>query len=479
MRKKKLNIDEIVKSSLHDFEENAPDGAWEVIADRIDNKRARRLPVFIYWAAAVAFILGFSFVLKMQFVDNDGVQIAENENVVQSSEIKILENNKIFTENKKVTIENKKANNKTTIEEVRTEEISEAEKQNQNNTTIINIDEPIISQTNSDSKTQKTANSEIQKKEKIFLEIESQGQKKIPVEVQSQPKEKVVSELEKETEQQILLIPDNQKKIENTQPKFKETKKQSKWSVGGGVSPVYSFRNVNYKADNVSYDWVGGQNNEKNEVPVVAFSGGIDVEYSRNRWSFSSGLYYSQTGQETENFNFNRMVVYSAETNIYASTSAGNITYQQTSDLEVSVFNTPETDNHYPPNAIETEPVESDARLKQDFEYLEIPFITKYKIIDRKIDVQVLAGVSTNFLIGNSNILSYTGNELDMGKVKNIRSINYNSIVGLGFQYPVSKFLKFRLQPVFKYSLLPINEEYSVQNFPYSFAVYTGVAFDF
>ncbi len=489
MKKEKIHIDEFIKSGLKDFEESAPVGSWDEIAGNIASKKRKLVPVIWRWAAAVIILLGLGLLLnsylntlnqsyistnesifapdiksetefpesakqKTEIIDTDSDKIRKNNNLIpnqkQKSDNQPIKKSSIFDQKTKTEPPNE-------IYKSSTEEITLADKTSETPGEPAG-DENITDKTSLDDPNKIIANNpDIDNNQKSVV-IQSNNK------ADNYYEEKNVAEPEDSGETQ---------KIES------KNKKQNNWSVGGGVSPVYTFRTLNHTGNENQYNWTSGQNNEKNENPVVAFSGGVDVEYNHNRWSFSSGLYYSQTGTETDNFNFNRLIIFNSESNIYASTTAGNISYEQASPGVLETFNINDTDGPYIPDAFESDPIESDAKLKQDFEYIEIPFITKYKIIDKKIDIQVLAGISTSFLIGNTNKLMYSDNTLDMGEISNLRSVNYNSLVGLGFQVPFTRRMNFRLQPLFKYALKPINEDYTVENFPYSFAVYSGVSIDF
>ena len=496
MEKKINNIDEFVKQGLDGFEATPPVEAWDNIAERVQTKDRKLIPVFWQWAAAVVVMLGLSFLLRNFLFNPSSTELSQNQPVKTES---------ITPDKKDISTDNEAKTNQSK---------PKLKKQDQK---LINQDikqKEVIQKPQSQTKTQNLITdseispkkSEIEIKPKITEEpipiekpliAENSGSEKIIDEPTSTDDNSVLPEIMQDNSetQSIVIVPNDdqevkeqvednkaEKEIIPELPKdlFADAGKQHNWSIGGGASPMYSFRTLSQKTDNISYKWQGGESNESNEHPIIAFTGGVDVEYQTNRWSFSSGLYYSQNGMETDNFNFNRLVIYNSQMNIYASTSAGNIAYEEVSNNVLEQLNiNGTTDGPYLPNGYYSEPVESDATLHQDFEYLEIPFITKYKLIDRKIDVQLLAGVSTSFLIENTNILKYSTDELDMGKIENLRKVNYNSLLGLGFQYPFTESLNFRLQPLFRYALKPVNEDYSVNNFPYSFAIYTGFAFDF
>ena len=249
------------------------------------------------------------------------------------------------------------------------------------------------------------------------------------------------------------------------------------WAVGGALSPVYSFRNLYHGNTNETYQWEGGTTNELNEKAIIAFSGGFDVEYTSDRFSLSSGLYYSQMGQQTNSFSVNTFFNSNTNPVIFASTSIGNVVIQET-DGQLQHFNLDDGGN-YAPNMLDTEPVSINAKVSDKFEFVELPIIANYKIIDRKLDVGVLAGISTSFLVNSKTTITYLGQDLILDDYNNLSKISYNSIFGFGMQYPFTDRLRVKLQPVFKYTLNSLNKDYSVEYHPYSFSIYTGVSLDF
>jgi hypothetical protein len=503
MSKEIRNIDEFIKQGLNDFHAPPPADAWDNIAQQVQAKERKLLPVFWRYAAALAIIIGLGFVLKTQLTKLEQKDLSQSEifNTVDVEQIqkdntketssKVEKIESVNNNTSRIPIQNKfdqKSFNPKTLQKINHAVDQQSDKKSASNNMVADMKQPKSTPNNKKSEQQNILDTKRLIAENIPPDQNHDAQ------IKGDDNEDTESETKNSNEVQSLVLVN---KNGNTKPEkvsdkkdhskqipalpkdsYADNEQQANWSVGGGVSPVYSFRNLSKEEDENSYIWPGGDNNELNEHPIVAFSGGLDVEYQKNRWSFSTGLYYSQSGQETNNFNFNRVLIFNTQTNIYASTSAGNIAYEQVSSGLLEHFNI-DGDNPSILEALGSEPIESDAILRQDFEYLEIPLMAKYKLIDRKVDVQFLAGVSTSILMSNSNVLQYSGKELDMGKIESLRDVNYNSLVGLGFQYPFTHSLRFRLQPVFKYALRPLNEDYSIRNYPYSFAVYTGIAFDF
>jgi hypothetical protein len=249
------------------------------------------------------------------------------------------------------------------------------------------------------------------------------------------------------------------------------------WSIGGLASPLYSFRNTREDSQNPLYYWGGGEANEAGEKPLIAFSAGMSVELEKNRWSFSSGIYYLEQGQQIEDFNINKVVSGPQQSMIFAATSLGNLQIDQNSSSITGNLGT-STDIPFE-NLFSSEPVRTDASLLQSFGFIEIPFLAGYKLIDRRIDLQIIGGISSGFLVDNRVVLEYMGKTREIGQVENVHPMNLNSVAGLGVMIPFSNRFRFQLQPLFRYALQPFNKDYSVMYYPWSMAVYSGFIFHF
>jgi len=57
-----------------------------------------------------------------------------------------------------------------------------------------------------------------------------------------------------------------------------------------------------------------------------------------------------------------------------------------------------------------------DNSLRQNFSYLELPVIMRYKLIDKTIDFNVIGGLSSNVLVNNAVYTSMDGSRQQVGK---------------------------------------------------------------
>ena len=116
--------------------------------------------------------------------------------------------------------------------------------------------------------------------------------------------------------------------------------------------------------------------------------------------------------------------------------------------------------------------------LNQRMSYIEVPIELKYAVIDKKIGVNVIGGVSTLLLTENSIILDSPALTTELGEATNINDLSFSTNIGVGIDYKLSDQLEFNLEPMLKYQLNTFSG--NTGNFkPYSVGVYTGVSFRF
>lgn len=264
----------------------------------------------------------------------------------------------------------------------------------------------------------------------------------------------------------------------------------SKWSVGVNATPLVSYREVNGVDKSVLTEADILSNYEQqyqNEKPLVSYSAGVDVNYNiTKRLKVQSGLYYSEIGQISQDVNINQSpIYYNADGEQYYSvnTSVGNVSVKGSQNQLVNQF----TDTKTPPGVevpgretVDNSSLEPDLQTNfvQSFEYYEIPMVLNYKVIDRKLGLNMAGGISANILYQNKTFVEENGDRYILdGQSENINDVGYNGIIGLAFDYPILSKLYFNFQPTFKYGLSSISKENQVH--PYSFGVYTGLRYNF
>jgi hypothetical protein len=114
--------------------------------------------------------------------------------------------------------------------------------------------------------------------------------------------------------------------------------------------------------------------------------------------------------------------------------------------------------------------------LNQKTAYIEVPVELSYKLVDKKVGVDVIGGLSTLFLQQNDISLISDGSEMSIGKADNLNSTHFSGNLGLGLKYSILKSLQFNFEPMLKYQI----NTYSSGDFkPYFFGLYTGLNYRF
>ncbi len=250
--------------------------------------------------------------------------------------------------------------------------------------------------------------------------------------------------------------------------------KQNKWSVGAHFAPVISYRDISTSYNDqltTNFNETESQLNNAEES-LLSYAGGVDVYYNLNdRWSVQSGLIYSRIGQIN-----NDALDFKQENDQYLlfaiNTSTGNI--------NVAFEKIPEDVRKINPPKDTLESLDlNNIRVVQNFDLLEIPVMIKYKILNKKLGINISGGLSPAYLLDNNTSLEVNNEKYDIGSSSNLNTMIINTSFGLGINYEVFKKLSLNVEPNFKYSLSPINKDSQFDYHPYYFSVFTGIIYKF
>jgi hypothetical protein len=244
------------------------------------------------------------------------------------------------------------------------------------------------------------------------------------------------------------------------------------WSVGGSFSPVYSYRNISIQAEELPPGVVPEENYyNEGEDPLYSWSGGLDLAYDfSGRFGFQTGAYLSNLG------------MVSPEVIAYESEAAKDIfkISSSTGLIDVKLRELPE---EFVDNSIRrdssTNTLYIDSDVYQLFSYVEIPLVLNYRILNKRLGLQFNGGLSPGIMTHNETYFHFEGEQINLDRSGEFYSMIYNSVVGFGFKYSITKQLSLTLDPTFKYSLNSIRKDHSIEYHPYSFSVFTGLRFSF
>jgi hypothetical protein len=253
----------------------------------------------------------------------------------------------------------------------------------------------------------------------------------------------------------------------------------NRWSLSAMASPNY-YSKFNSGQSQASSDLASA------EKSLVSYSGGMEFSYKLSkRISIQSGLLYSSVEKEVTGIGafsgFRNYYTAKSGSEFSVQTSNGsivvtnndiylrdNVATRLKTRYSADVFNPAKANLTYINNSV-----------NQNFNYLEIPLLFKYKAIDRKVDVIVVGGLSYNMLVGNTAYANVDGMKYSLGKTEGLNPVNFSSSLGLGFEYNLSRKISFDLEPTFRYYLIPFSDITGSDGHPYGFGIFTGLSYKF
>ena len=490
------NIDELFQNRMHDFEMNPSPALWGRIdeeMDRLDKKKSRKLMQRFAVAASIAASFTLGFFVSQKTRNNNNMQ-TENPIMVEV-EATDKTSQKSFSANNNTTEagfipikeerENSTRNNTKPILAENTKKPSIKVNSNTIKNFHVEDNKPIYGENEiSTQDTQEQVN-----EQNFIAENLNNGQ-----ELQEQENIQLTS-LNSLNDQSSLATMERNYIPEDpfamaVEP-AEQKKDMDKWSLGGQMAPLYSYRNI--KTENLALE----NNFNENQTGILAYAGGIEVNYNADsKFSIQTGIYYSKIGHSNKG---NMVVAKSAtssssiireeqtiaveapneESEIYMSSSTGEIQSTEGniavgSNIERNYAAFVESDYSFYGEG-------EDVDILQYFEYIEVPLLAKYKVVDKKLDINLLGGISSHMLIGNPIYLNIDGEKEKFGETTGISKFNYSSVVGIGVAYPVTNSLSLSVEPTFKYYLNSFyNDAQNEASFhPYSFGVFTGISYSF
>ncbi len=249
----------------------------------------------------------------------------------------------------------------------------------------------------------------------------------------------------------------------------------SKLELGTQVSPTISYRNITGSPGNISVN---------DEQSLITYSGGLNLGYKINKkLKISSGVLYAQYGQTLNNVRLDAPAYLRSNKESVTAGFNGSI---GASKLQINKINN-EADNAitisdiYSPEGNSKKRINNelvlDKPILQRMEFVKIPLLFEYKLIDRGVGIGMISGINTNFLVGKGLYLQNTLENNKVGNIEGISQVTYSGTLGLSLSYNVTEIMQLSMQPMFDYFLSSFSAG-AGKTFPYSFGVYTGLSID-
>lgn len=446
----KNNIDKIFKEKLYDHAATPPSDSWSNIEDVLHNRKKSRF-LSVYWAMAASLALligigaGFYIGINHQknadnFIANNNKPI-KNENI-ETAQIKTVSNNQAT---EKSVISGKITNQKAVTST------------NSKNT----ADDILEEKTNDGVATLVTENHEVEQ------EVYEQRQTTLLAYQESRS----ITNLENPVESELNINTFNKKEEkENSEP---DKVSRNQYFIGISGAPLYAYRNIGYNNTSIStatYD--------KSEKPIYSFSGGLSFGIIRNRWSFQTGISYTQMGQQIPNVSVSatKINTYLAGDDIPVTAPIRMPKYEATAN-SLGNFDTkkPENTEVYANLKSEatyrSESQVSTVKYLINYSYIEVPVLASYRLSTRLIDFRFTGGASFNFIVGNRVTLINGDAKENLGANSNATPFNLAGIIECGIDLPMTSKLHFVAGPQLRYFLNSTNKSTNMKTYPYSIGI--------
>lgn len=259
------------------------------------------------------------------------------------------------------------------------------------------------------------------------------------------------------------------------------------WTLGMMLTPAYASYSVNHSQEYA-------RNMTRSASHAQANIGaGIAVSYkASSRWKIESGVYYSRSGDASENLS---NLLASDVKYDYANLAGSSQKYFNTTvtlDRGEMAMNSTAGVIHFsktPSNAGfialpesfagVTTAIMSPGTFYQVFDFMEIPLTARYRIIDKTVALELISGLSTNLVVGNSVWADNGPERENVGKTADISPVNLSGIMGIGIICPLGNHLSLSVEPRASYFLHSMNHGGAVDFRPWKTALYTGVTWNF
>lgn len=471
------NIDKLFQEKLKNFETVPPKEVWDNIKIELEKKKKRRM-IPLWWkfsGIAASLILGL-WISNALLFDNstNEIIIQERSKITEDSKVKTSSSDNQFKRKERIVVTDSSSNKKIIINQEnkfknfkkdKTDAFVVSDKKTKNNAGSINLNsaqtliETRISNKNNTKNNvlNETSNNDVNNN--IVLAKNTTEENKLT----NRTNTNKLALLDNKTSNQAnTLLEENKKSKEtpNTQPneldkllKEKEKKpikqkKQPRWQINSTVAPVYYSSLV----DGSSLD---PQFETNKKVYNTSKSFGVGINYTINKKiKVRTGLNSLSVNYNTNDVPLNPTVGNGASLTI------------QGSSID---FGFAGISQHNPNPKIS---------VNQQMGYFEMPLEISYSILNKKMGVELIGGMSTLFLNQNSISTALMQEKVSLGKANNLSNVHFSGNIGLGLKYEILKQIDFKVEPVFKYQINTYNSLNSNSK-PYIFGIYSGIGFSF
>ena len=205
------------------------------------------------------------------------------------------------------------------------------------------------------------------------------------------------------------------------------------------------------------------------EKAAFSYTAAVKVGYDLNKhWTIFSGVNYSSYAQK-----ITPSVVHPEQ--------ADDGSMQYTLCTSAGDASLPNVSGH---NLVSKDSLSLRSFSTESLRFISVPVTLQYNFAVKKISFHVYAGVSFDYLIGQTlevEVPNRGGSEqlCTITSLDGIHRVNMGFHMGLGAQYQFSKHYSLLFDPSFRGSLTPINYNTEVKSYPYAYGLSLGLVYHF
>ncbi len=515
--KGKKHIDNLFQEGFKNFEATPSPDVWANIQAKMTEEKDDRKVIPLWWklagvAALVALLVTIGISLNNTTIENPSItnteetpsNSTENNNQIVTedglnvkskqtnslTDVRKVENNSTTnptnnssitsSEDKKDSFQDKSNLNRTYSSTEKKSKFNSSKKKNgvdSKSAAEINKNQ-ITSEENKLKDSQNNLNITKNNSDKVALEkIENEGNieaksKGIIISENFKTKDAVAKndfEATKKAEDKKQSIFDAVVEKDKTKKIDIKDKPENRWNVQPNVAPVY----YSSLGNGSSLDESFSDNKKSGDVNL---SYGVQVSYSVSK------KLSIRTGVSNVNLSYSTGGVEVGTGPVSVAPRSVNYTNGNTSAVLFAVDRGNLSSLDAPGNGefgnITPKSTQGDAFINQKLNYVEVPLELKYALLDNKIGVNLIGGLSSLFLSNNEVSVSADNFDTVIGEANNLNPISFTTNIGLGLDYKISEKFLFNIEPMFKYQLNPYTDS-QVSFKPYYLGVYTGFSFKF
>ncbi len=272
----------------------------------------------------------------------------------------------------------------------------------------------------------------------------------------------------------------------NIATEVRSKKEETAWKLGLRLAPGYSSHVASHSsqyARNMTYS---------NDDPQTGVDAGIAVQFKTSkRWSVESGVYYAQSGEKSGNslrylsspnadYAFDRQSS-TKYLNTVVNLSSGKVAMNSTAGVIRFSKTPPQTEFAALPELSSgaVSAMLTEGEFAQLFDFVEIPLLLRYRLVDSRFGVDMVGGVSAGIVVGNNVYMEGQFGREYVGKTEDISPLNLSGTVGVGMVYALGKHFSLSVEPRLNYYLNSINTDADIVYRPLRAGIYTGLTYEF